>query len=264
MFARVLVALAATLCLSGPTPAQSPPENVVRAEILGGWRTEAGTQMAGLRLTLAPGWKTYWRAPGDAGIPPMADWSASGNLAGARFLWPVPQVFDLSGLRTLGYAGEVVLPIEIVPETPDAPVRLAGEVEIGVCEEVCLPVTLRLDATLPMPGAPDAAIRAALTAVPPTVAARLRCVVEPIRDGLRVTAEIDHPPLGAEEVVVIEAGDPGVWVSETTVTRSGARLTAVADMVPAAAQPLALDRSGVTITLLGGGDAVELRGCPAG
>jgi len=264
MVRKMLSALAAVLAIVGPAAGQSPPGDVVRAELLGGWRTEAGTQMAGLRLVLAPGWKTYWRAPGDAGIPPLADWTGSENLAAARFHWPRPEVFELSGLRTLGYADEVILPLELEPATPGAPIRLEGEIELGVCEDICVPVTLRLSAPMPMPGSSDPAIHAALAAVPPVVAAPRRCRVEPIRDGMRVTADIDHPRIGEGEVAVIEAGDPAIWVSEPEMSRDGGRLTLVADMVPPAARPFALDRSGVVITLLGGGKAVELRGCPAG
>ena len=187
-----------------------------------------------------------------------------GHEGAARFHWPVPEVFDLSGMRSIGYAGEVVLPLELVPRDGGGAIRLSGVVDLGICEEICVPVSLRLAADLPVPGAPDAAIRAALDAVPPQVTAPVRCRVEPIRDGLRVTAEITHPALGPGEVAVIEAGDPSVWVSEPVLARAGPVLTAVADLVPAEARPFALDRSAVVITLIGGGTAVELKGCPAG
>lgn len=258
-----LLALAAVLSAT-PATAQTAPDTLVTAEVLGGWRTAEGTQMAGLRLVLAPGWKTYWRAPGEAGIPPVADWSGSSNVQGVRFHWPVPQVFELSGMRTLGYSGEVVLPMEVAPRDAADGVGLSGEIAIGVCAEVCVPVTLRLDAPLPMPGAPDSAIRAALNAVPERVSPPLRCQVEPLRDGLRLTAVIDLRSLGAGEMAVIEAGDPSVWVSEAMLERTAGQLTVSADLVPASAQPFALDRGAVTITLLGGGTAVEIRGCPAG
>jgi len=270
MTTRLLTALAtlAALAVAAAVPsgarAQTPPDGVLRAEVLGGWRTAEGRQMAGLKLTLAPGWKTYWRAPGDAGIPPAADWTGSDNLGAARFHWPVPEIFDLSGMRSIGYSGEVVLPLELVPRDAGAPIGLAGVIDLGICEEICVPVSLRLAADLPLPGAPDPAIRAALDAVPPRVSAPVRCRVEPIRDGLRVTAEITHPALGAGEVAVIEAGDPSVWVSEPVLERAGPVLTAVADLVPAEARPFALDRSAVVITLMGDGMAVELKGCPAG
>lgn len=264
---RIAPALLACLALLGaaaPAGAESPPENLVRAELLGGWRTAEGVQMAGLRLVLAPGWKTYWRAPGDAGIPPAADWTGSDNLAAVRLHFPRPEVFEVSGLRTLGYARDVVLPIEITPADPTRPVALEGEIALGVCAEICVPVTLRLSAPLPMPGGPDGAITAALAARPDPVAPGRRCQVEPLNDGLRLTAVIDHPPIGPAEVAVIETDDPRVWVSEAMVTREGGALTVTADLVPPEARPFALDRGKVTITLIAGPAAVEIRGCPAG
>jgi DsbC/DsbD-like thiol-disulfide interchange protein len=264
---RLAPALLACLALFGagaPAAAESPPDNLVRAELLGGWRTAEGVQMAGLRLVLAPGWKTYWRAPGDAGIPPAADWTGSGNLASVRLHFPRPEVFEVSGLRTLGYARDVVLPIEITPADPTRAVELEGEIGIGVCAEICVPVTLRLSAPLPMPGGPDAAITAALAARPDPLAPALRCRVEPLPDGLRLTAVIDHPPIGPAEVAVIETDDPRVWVSEATAKRDAGALTVSADLVPPEARPFALDRGRVTITLISGDAAVEIRGCPAG
>src|SRR6056297_1113481 len=99
--ARLGLALLAAAPASAHAEAAMPAD-VVRAEVLPGWTTGAGTRMAALRLTLAPGWKTYWRAPGDAGIPPAFDWSGSRNLKGVAFHWPAPDVFQSYGIRTIG------------------------------------------------------------------------------------------------------------------------------------------------------------------
>ena len=63
-------------------------DEVVSASVLTGWRMENGHHMAALRITLAPGWKTYWRAPGEAGIPPRFDWTGSDNLSAVTVHWP--------------------------------------------------------------------------------------------------------------------------------------------------------------------------------
>ena len=126
--------LAAACLLGAPGFAQSLPDNLVRAELLPGWTTDSGAQMAALRLTLAPGWKTYWRAPGEAGIPPQFDWRASGNLAGVAYHWPRPQVFQINGLRTLAYRNELVLPIEFLPVDRGTAVKVSGTIDLGVCE----------------------------------------------------------------------------------------------------------------------------------
>lgn len=262
--------LCGLLALAAPAGAEPPPRaaDMVQAEILPGWR-QGGTHLAGLRLRLAPKWKTYWRSPGEAGVPPVFDFSASENLAGAEVLWPAPQRFSLNGLRTLGYAQEVVLPIRVTPRDAGREVRLAGQVELGLCRDICLPVTLGLDARLPAGArAHDPAIAAALAALPRPGAeaglSALRCRVEPIRDGLRLTAEMDLPPQGGEELAVIETADPAIWVGEAETRRSGRRLTAAADLVPPSGAPFLLDRSGLRLTVVGESGTVDIAGCPAG
>ncbi|MEP1030151.1 MAG: protein-disulfide reductase DsbD domain-containing protein, partial [Alphaproteobacteria bacterium] len=61
----------------------------------------------GLEFHMQPGWKIYWRSPGDAGIPPRPNWDGSDNLASAKILWPAPERFSVLGLETLGYKKEV-------------------------------------------------------------------------------------------------------------------------------------------------------------
>ena len=261
-------AAALALCLSGalPATAEAVPDNLIRAGFLGGWTTDSGTQMAALRLDLADGWKTYWRAPGDAGIPPQFDWSGSQNVASVRFHWPTPEVFMLNGMRTIGYTHQLVLPLEITPRDPAKPIRLQASIDMGVCSDICVPVSLQLGADIPRGGASDPVIHAALADQPMAAKAGglsgIHCQVEPIRDGLRLTARIDLPG-GAEDVAVFETADPEIWVSESQTRREGGRLVSTSDLIPARGGPVALDRSRVTITVLGDGRAVELRGCPS-
>jgi len=77
---------------------------------------------AGLEIRLAPGWHTYWRSPGDAGIPPSIDWAGSDNLAHAEIAWPAPQRWSLQGFETAGYENHVVLPIALTLAQPGRPV----------------------------------------------------------------------------------------------------------------------------------------------
>lgn len=254
-------------------PAAAQAQGLTQADVLQGqfrpgWQMPEGVHMAAVHLRLAPEWKTYWRSPGDAGIPPSFDWSGSDNLRAVRFHWPAPKVFHLNGMQSVGYDQELVLPIEVVAQDPSRPVHLRAEMELGVCKDICMPAVLSLSTDLLPPGAPDATIKAALRARPASGAeaglARLTCAIEPIADGLRITAQMDLPSLGREEAVVMEAGEPGIWVSEAVVRREGKRLTAVAEMVPPEAGPFSLSRDRVTLTVIGpAGRAVEIRGCPA-
>ena len=242
-------------------------DDVVSGSLVTGWRMENGRHMAAIRLSLAPGWKTYWRSPGDAGIPPRFDWSGSENVAGVAVHWPVPRVFDQNGLTSVGYSGEVVMPIEVTPSTAGE-IMLGGEVQIGVCQDICIPVWLEISGALPVEGAAGAeAIRGVLANRPmtPTEAGvgAVHCEAEPIADGMRVTVRMPMPPLAADEASVMEYADPEVWISEAETRREGNHLVAVADLVPPEAQPFALARDGLRFTVLGDGRAVDIRGCVA-
>ncbi len=246
--------------------AQDIPEDLIRAEILGGWRTESGTQMAALHLSLADGWKTYWRAPGAAGIPPQFDWTGSTNVASVAYHWPRPQIFDLNGLRTLAYKDELVLPIEFTPHTPGAPVSVSARIDLGICENVCVPVSIEVSGDLATGMDPDPVIRSALAAAPRSARAAgipaPRCSAAPIRDGLRLTTEIALPGAAPGDFAVVELADASVWVSPVETRTSSGQLVDVSDLVPATALPFALDRSGVRITVFSqGGEVMEFLGC---
>lgn len=252
---------------AGPARA-GPADDVVQIEVLPGWQTATGTQMAALRLTLAPGWKTYWRAPGDGGIPPAFSWAGSQNVETTIFHWPTPEVIDQNGLRSFGYHGQVVIPVEITPSVPGTVTRLQGEVEIGVCLDICVPVRLRFAADLPPTDQRDVSIATALIDTPiPGAEAGLTdvaCSVDPGQNGIWVTAVMALPATGGPEVVVIEAGNPEVWVSEAEVVRDGETLTARVEMEHVTGAAFALDRSAVRITVLGTDRAVDIQGCDAG
>lgn len=263
---RMKLALTLTALLASSAAAQST-DGIVQLEVLPGWQTDGGQQMAGLRITLAPGWKTYWRAPGDAGIPPRVDFSGSDNVASARFFWPVPEVFDQNGMRSIGYHDQVVIPVEIARHAP-GPMRLSGGLEIGVCEEICIPMRLAFDAALPTGGARDPAIVAGLVNRPMTAdeagVRQANCQITPTDTGLSVRVFLTLPPTGTSEVVVIEAADPEVWVSEADVQRTGPVLTATSDMVHMVQDAFAIDRSALRFTVLGDNHAVDIHGCTAG
>ncbi|WP_084862989.1 protein-disulfide reductase DsbD domain-containing protein [Salibaculum halophilum] len=242
-----------------------PARDMVSVRVLPGWRMEGGRHMAGLEITLAPGWKTYWRAPGDAGIPPQFDWSGSENVAGVAFHWPVPRVSWSNGMRSIVYSDRVVIPMEFdLPEASE-PARIAAQVQLGVCEDICVPVEVGFDAVLPEQGRRNPRIAAALLDRPRTPAEAgveaVRCGLEPGAEGMAVTARIEMPPMGAQESVVIEAGRPDIWVSEPETRRADGVLIARAEMVQVEGRALALDRSDIRITVLGGGTAVDIQGC---
>lgn len=255
------LAVAATPLWSGPA------REMVSVRALPGWRMEDGRHMAGLEISLAPGWKTYWRAPGDAGIPPHFDWSGSRNVVGVAFHWPVPEVSWSNGMRSIVYSDRVVIPMEFDLAEGAGPARAMAQVQLGVCEDICVPVQVGFDAVLPEEGSRNARIAAALMDRPRTAAEAgvdaVRCALEPGQDGMAVTARIDMPPMGTQEDVVIEAGRPDIWVSEPETRRAGDMLIAQADMVQVEGGAFALDRSDIRITVFGDDSAVDIQGCGA-
>ena len=259
------IALCASL-IAAPLFAMTQDE-VLQAALLPGWRMEGGHHMAGLELALAVGWKTYWRSPGEAGIPPQFDWSGSQNVKSVQIHWPSPVMFHTNGMQTVGYKGGVVLPLEVVPQDPAQPVHLRARVDMGVCNQICMPAMVEVAADLPAQGSDDRGIRAALKARPENGGqagvAAVSCAVEPIADGLRLTARITLPARGGDEAVVVEPADRSIWVAEGQTSRAAGVLTLVTDMVGPTGAPFALDRSGLRLTVLGDGRAVEIDGCPA-
>lgn len=259
-------ALLVFLASAAPLGAMTQDE-LVQAGLVPGWRMDSGHHMAGLALTLAPGWKTYWRRPGEAGIPPVFDWSGSENVASVRVHWPSPVMFHTNGMLTVGYKGDVVLPLEVVPKVAGQPIHLKARVDMGICKDICMPAQVTVSADLAAPGADEGDIRAALKARPASGGqvgvGRVSCEVEPIADGLRLTATVEIAARGGEENVVFEPADPSIWVSDSQTARAGGVLTSVVEMVAGSGAPFALDRSALVMTVISEAGAVEIRGCPA-
>lgn len=262
--------LAAVLCLA-PLPAVSQSMDAVTSvRVLPGWRMADGTHMAALELRLAPGWKTYWRAPGDIGIPPRFDWRGSRNLQGVEIEWPTPEPFEQAGMTSIGYYGTVVLPLHVLAQKGARDVALSGTVDIGVCQDICIPMTLDLSANLSASAsAHDARIVAALADRPLSAGEAgvqdLRCTVAPgDKGGLTLRAELSLPPSGSAEMTVIEMGDPNIWIAPTRTARQGNTLIAETRLAHIEGRPFAVDRSKLRLTVLGAHQAVDIKGCPGG
>jgi suppressor for copper-sensitivity B len=108
--------------------------------LIAGPTTPSGKQRVGVEIVLAPNYKTYWRNPGDFGVPPVFDWSGSTNVGGLDVRWPVPERFADNAGYSIGYVGEVVLPISVQPLDPAQPVMLNLKLDYAVCEKMCIPV----------------------------------------------------------------------------------------------------------------------------
>ncbi|MGL3106418.1 protein-disulfide reductase DsbD domain-containing protein [Bradyrhizobium sp. BR 1432] len=124
--------------------------------------------LGGIAFQLQPGWKTYWRTPGDSGVPPRFDFSKSDNVEAVTVMWPAPLKFDDgAGGHSIGYRDQIVLPLRIVAKAADKPVTLRAEINYAVCEKLCIPVEARAELGFnSVASTEDANLRAALDTVP--------------------------------------------------------------------------------------------------
>lgn len=118
-------------------------------------RTDDGRLSGGVEMLLEPGWYTYWRTPGESGVPPVFDFSASENVANVEVHYPAPLRHDDGASVSLIYEDEVVFPLDITPTDDHRPVTLRAEVTFGVCSEVCIPTRASAEVTLPPDAEPD-------------------------------------------------------------------------------------------------------------
>jgi DsbC/DsbD-like thiol-disulfide interchange protein len=135
--------------------------------LLAGSRSGA-VLLGGIAFQLQPGWKTYWRTPGDSGVPPRFDFSKSDNVEAVTILWPAPREFDDgAGGHSLGYHDQIVLPLRIVAKAADKPVTLRATVNYAVCDKLCIPVEADAElAFTSVASTEDSALFAALDTVP--------------------------------------------------------------------------------------------------
>ena len=259
------------LLLMTAVPAAADPldasDAAAEVALLDGWRQSDGTRIAGVEISLAPGWHTYWRVPGAAGVPPVFDWSASTNLAAVAYEWPRPIVFENFGLRMFGYADRVVLPVRLTPKDPAEPMNVALDVTFGVCREICSQAERRIEARLapdaPAAGRPriEAALgQRALTASEAGVVG-VTCALAPAGADFALTAEVTFAEApGPGQTAIIEAG-PDLYAGEAATRTAGRTLVARAPVAAGTGPVLA--RDDLRVTVLDDRRAVDIRGCDA-
>lgn len=117
-------------------------------ELLAGGPAGDRQLVAGVRVRLKPGWKTYWRNPGQSGMPPSFDWSGSSNVADAEVLFPAPRRYTANGETVYGYHEEVIFPVRITPAKAGDPVKLSLSMTYAICRDICMPIQAEAAAEL--------------------------------------------------------------------------------------------------------------------
>jgi DsbC/DsbD-like thiol-disulfide interchange protein len=267
---RLLIAALALSAAAAPLAAeQTLSQGVTGVRIIGGWQQPDGSRIAAVAIGLAPGWHTYWRMPGEAGIPPDFDWSQSRNLASVAYEWPRPTLFDSEGLRTIGYTDALVLPVRLVPRDPAAPLDVRLTLSFGVCDDICVPAHSTVALSLAPDAAPEgrAEIEQALATRAESAAeggvVDATCALVPGDDGYRVDATVtfaDAPAPG--QYAVLESSQLGLWIGPAESETRGRTLQARAPIEMGRGGPM-LERSALRLTVLDGSRAVEIEGCAA-
>ncbi|HWV54582.1 protein-disulfide reductase DsbD domain-containing protein [Pseudorhodoplanes sp.] len=136
--------------------------------VSGGTKVEGGRSLlrGGVEIRLAPGWKTYWRYPGDSGVPPQFDFAKSENVKSVEVLWPAPERFAEADGTVIGYHTSVLFPLEIEPLDASKPVVVRLALDYAICEKVCIPAQAKAELAIKAGGKADTAIIAAEKSVP--------------------------------------------------------------------------------------------------
>ena len=129
------------------TTAQSEVPQPFKVSMLSGGQ-DGDIWQAGILVELEPDWKTYWRVPGDTGIPPQFDWAGSKNNGAIEVGYPVPSRFQDAGGESIGYHDRVLFPLSVKPEKPDEMVHLQLNMFFAVCKEICIPAKAKAELLL--------------------------------------------------------------------------------------------------------------------
>src|SRR3954451_13608997 len=230
--------------------------------LLAGSRSGA-VLLGGVAFQLQPGWKTYWRTPGDSGVPPRFDFSKSENIEAVTVLWPAPMKFDDgAGGHSLGYRDQVVLPLRIVAKNADKPVTLRAEINYAVCEKICIPVEANAElAFTSVASTEDSSLFAALDTVPKpaTIGDPNPLTIRDVKREGKLGVVVDVAAPDASEVNLFVEGPTPDWsLPVPKLLDNGPpgvkRFTFDLEGLPPGANP---DGAALKLTLVGSGRSYE-------
>jgi DsbC/DsbD-like thiol-disulfide interchange protein len=266
----VAIAGAVTAAAVAAYAADSSPwarnEHAAIRLIAGSNQKGAGKLRAGIELQLAPGWHTYWRYPGDAGVPPQFDFSGSQNLASATVSYPAPRLLADEAGNSLGYDGDVIFPVLVTPADAAKPVILRVAVDYAICEKLCVPAKGSADLILTAgASANDSAVTAAEARVPKPVSAAeagLSIRRVPARGGQKARVLVDVATPAGMQISLFAEGPTTDWALPVPKAVDGApaghqRFSFELDGLPPGAD--ARGRIPLVLTLVEGARALEIK-----
>ncbi|KKB08783.1 protein-disulfide reductase DsbD domain-containing protein [Devosia chinhatensis] len=171
-----------------------------------------GKALVALEIRMPDTTKTYWRVPGESGLPVDLDFSASSGIAGHTVLWPYPLREQKGQVLDYVYYGHTILPIELDLTDPVGMIDVTAT--LGICSEICMPAQLRLNLPL-ADNEPDRSnglrIRQALAEVPIAWTGPERALgdVELLPEEDAIAIRDLHEDIDASSVIAATpAGDP--------------------------------------------------------
>lgn len=257
--------------LIGPGAVQvraQPQRPDVRADLLVGGPDleDASAIWLGVRIKLGPGWKTYWRSPGDSGLPPEFDWSKSKNLSQAELLWPAPRRTEILGVETIGYAREVIFPVKARVPSSAASSHVSLDLAVYACSTLCVREDFKLNATIgraASSGDQQRLIDQSRTRVPGTRSESLSIGSIQLRDGNPPQVEVTaRSKVGFQAPDIFVESDPPVFGSRPGV-RYDPDGTATFTVTFDGASSADLRGRPLRLTLVDGEQAVEASTGPA-
>lgn len=264
----VTIALPAGAWTSARAADTSPWDGDTHAgmRLVAGSRASDASARAGIEIKLAPGWKTYWRYPGDSGVPPRFDFADSQNVKTVTIDWPAPHRFsDESGI-TIGYKEDVIFPLHVVAQDTGTPVRLRLKAEYAICDKICIPAEASAELTL---DARHSELDQSLAAFEAQVPKRAQLgdgaplavrAVRRDKSGDRPRVIVDVAAPGSGPIDLFAEGPTPDWALPVPEPIAGApaglhRFAFVLDGLPPGASA---DGAVLTFTLVAGGSAVEV------
>jgi DsbC/DsbD-like thiol-disulfide interchange protein len=139
------------------TTTNAAPVKAARMRLIAAAGVAQGIYHAAAVIETAPLAITYWRQPGEAGVPPRFSFEGSENLASAEVLYPSPSRLEEGGSEAFGYRGGTAFPIHVTPRDANLPTRLKLTADFAVCEAICIPVRATADLVLPRSGMDEGA-----------------------------------------------------------------------------------------------------------
>jgi DsbC/DsbD-like thiol-disulfide interchange protein len=234
--------------------------------IAGSSPPDGGPIRAGVEIRLKSGWHTYWRYPGDAGVPPRFDFSQSQNLKSVEVRWPAPQRIPEQGLVAIGYTGDVILPLAIVPQIRGEPVKLRLKLDYAVCEMLCVPAEGKAELVLTAGASShETALAAAEARVPKRTALGegSALIVRSVRREdtgrrPRIIVDVAAPP--AAEIALFAEGPTADWALPVPAAVDGAPkgLQRFAFELDGAPPGASYDGARIALTAVAGDAAIEV------